>query len=126
MVRPDEGSDASLDQAVADIRRRLDEVRSFILWTAPLYVIFVGAGLYESHLTVTFAFEVLVALLVAFALLDVLVLVTLQGLGAQLVLPTADLPRTRARLERLSRTLMLGGFLFGAAGAGAVLVMSFG
>ena len=126
MVCPDEGSDASLDQAVADIRRRLDEVRSFILWTAPLYVIFVGVGLYESHLTVSLAFGVLVALLVAFGFLDVLVLVTLQGLGAQLVLPSADLPRTLARLERLSRTLMLGGLAFGAAGASAVFVMSLG
>lgn len=111
---------------MADIRRRLDEVRSFILWTAPLYVIFVGVGLYESHLTVSLAFGVLVALLVAFGFLDVLVLVTLQGLGAQLVLPSADLPRTRARLERLSRTLMLGGLAFGAAGASAVFVMSLG
>jgi hypothetical protein len=126
VVRPDEGSDASLDQAVADIRRRLDEVRSFIVWTAPLYVIFVGAGLYESHLTVTLAFGVLVAVLVSFGFLDALVLVTLQGLGAQLVLPFADLPRTRARLERLARTLLLGGLVFGAAGAGAVLVMSLG
>ena len=108
---------------MTDIRHRLDEVRSFILWTAPLYVLFVGVGLYESHLTVTLAFGVLLAVLVAFGLLDGLVLVTLQAIRSQITLPSADLPRTRARLERLSRTLLVGGLVFGAAGACAVVVM---
>jgi len=125
-VRPDEGSDASVDQAVTDIRHRLDEVRSFILWTAPLYVIFVGAGLYETHLTLTLAFGVLLAVLVAFGCLDGMVLLTLQGIQSQLTLPSADLPRTEARLEKLSRTLLFGGAVLGAAGAGAVVLMGLG
>ena len=111
---------------MTDIQHRLDEVRSFILWTAPLYVLFVGAGLYESHLTVTLAFGVLLAVLVAFGFLDGLVLLTLQGIRTQIAIPTADLPRTRARLERLSRTLLVGGTLLGAAGACAVVVMGLG
>lgn len=111
---------------MTDIRHRLDEVRSFILWTAPLYVIFVAAGLYETHLTLTIAFVVLLAVLLVFGFLDGLVLVTLQGLKAQLALPSADLPRARARLERLSRTLMLGGIALGAAGACTVIVMGLG
>ncbi len=111
---------------MTDVRHRLDEVRSFILWTAPLYVLFVGVGLYESHLTVTLAFAVLLAVLVAFGLLDGLVLMTLRGISAQIRLPTADLPGTRARLERLSRTMLLGGTALGVAGALAVVVMSLG
>lgn len=111
---------------MTDIRHRLDEVRSFIVWTAPLYVLFVGAGLYESHLTVTLAFDVLLAVLVAFGFLDGLVLVTLQGIRSQIVLPSADLRGTRVRLERLSRTLLVGGLLLGAAGACAVVAMGLG
>jgi len=111
---------------VTDVRHRLDEVRSFILWTAPLYVLFVGIGLYESHLMVTLAFGVLLAVLVAFGFLDGLVLMTLRGIAAQIVLPSADLLGTRVRLERLSRTLLLGGTLLGVAGTGAVVVMALG
>ena len=111
---------------MTDVRHRLDEVRSFILWTAPLYVVFVGVGLYESHLTVTLAFAVLLAVLVAFGSLDGLVLMTLRGIAAQIVLPSADLPRTRARLERLSRSLLVGGAVLGAAGTCAVVVMGLG
>lgn len=111
---------------MTDVRQRLDEVRSFILWTAPLYVLFAGAGLYESHLTISLAFGVLMAVLVAFGFLDGLVLVTLRGIGTQLVLPSADLPRTRARLERLSRSLLVGGLLLGIAGATAVVAMGLG
>ncbi len=111
---------------MTDVRQRLREVRSFILWTAPLYVLFVGVGLYESHLTVTLAFAVLLAVLVAFGFLDGLVLLTLREISAQIVLPSADLPGTRARLERLSRTLVLGGTILGIAGVGAVVVMGFG
>ncbi len=108
------------------MRQRLREVRSFILWTAPLYVLFVGMGLYESHLTVTLAFAVLLAVLVAFGFLDGLVLLTLREISVQIILPSADLPRTRARLERLSRTLVLGGTLLGIAGVGAVILMGLG
>ncbi len=115
-----------MDQAVTDIRHRLDEVQSFILWTAPLYVLFVGVGLYESHLTVTLAFAVLLSVLVAFGFLDGLVLATLQGIRSQITLPSADLPGTRARLERLSRTLLVGGAILGAAGTATVVVMGFG
>lgn len=111
---------------MTDIRDRLDEVRSFIVWTAPLYVIFVGAGLYETHLTLTLGFGVLLAVLVAFGFLDGLVLATLRGLGTQLTLPTADLPRARARLERLSRTLLVGGVALGAAGACTVVILGIG
>lgn len=111
---------------MTDVRHRLDEVRSFILWTAPLYVLFVGIGLYETHLVVTLAFLVLLAVLLAFGFFDGLLLLTLRGIAAQILLPTADLPGTRARLERLSRTLLLGGTLLGVAGTCAVVVMSLG
>ncbi len=108
---------------MTDIEHRLDEVRSFILWTAPLYVLFVGVGLYESHLTVTLAFAVLLAVLVAFGFLDGLVLLTLRDISSQVAAPSADPIRTRARLERLSRTLLYGGAVLGAAGTCAVVVM---
>lgn len=111
---------------MTDVRHRLDEVRSFILWTGPLYVLFVVAGLYESHLSLTLAFGVLLAVLMAFGSLDALVLMTLRGIAAQIVLPSADLPRTRARLERLSRTLLIAGTALGIAGAFAVVLMGLG
>lgn len=122
---PDEGSDASADQDVSDVRHRLDEIRSFILWTAPLYVVFAGTGLYETHLRVTLALVVLLAVLAAFGALDGLILASLQGLRSQLTAGPRDLGAARARLERLSRTVLAGGAGLALAGVSAVVMLAF-
>ncbi len=99
-------------------------MRSFVWWTAPLYVVFVGAGLYETHFTVTLALLVLFAVLAAFGLLDGLILTNLQALRARLATAPEDLTAARARLERLSRTVLFGGAALGAAGLSAVLLLA--
>lgn len=99
-------------------------MRSFVWWTAPLYVIFVGVGLYETHFTLTLALAALFAVLGAFGLLDGLILTSLQALRTQLAAGPPDLIATRARLDRLSRTVLLGGAALGAAGLSAVLMLA--
>lgn len=109
---------------MSEVRNRLDELHSFIWWTAPLYVIFVGAGLYETHFTLTLALGVLFAVLAAFGVLDGLILTNLQAVRVQIATVNGDLASTRARLERLSRTVLLGGAALGAAGVSAVLLLA--
>lgn len=109
---------------MGEVRGRLDELRSFIWWTAPLYVIFVGAGLYETHFTLTLALGVLFAVLAAFGCLDGLILTNLRAIRGNLATSPADLGPARARLDRLSRTVLLGGAALGAAGLSAVLLLA--
>ena len=89
-------------------------------------MIFVGAGLYETHFTMTLALAALFAVLAAFGFLDGLILTNLQALRAQIAAGPADLTATRARLERLSRTVLLGGAALGAAGLSAVVMLAIG
>ncbi len=109
---------------MSEVRDRLDELRSFIWWTAPLYVVFVGAGLYETHFTLTLALAVLFAVLAAFGLLDSLILGSLQAIRSDLASIPEDLAPTRARLDRLSRTVLVGGAALGAAGVSAVVMLA--
>ena len=111
---------------MTEVRDRLDELRTFIWWTAPLYAIFVGVGLYETHFTLTLALAVLLAVLAAFGFLDGLILTNLQALRAQLTTGPTDLSTARARLDRLSRTVLLGGAALGAAGVSAVVMLALG
>lgn len=99
-------------------------MQSFIWWTAPLYLIFVGAGLFEAHFTFTLALAVLFAVLAAFGVLDGLILFNLQALRADIATRPQELVHARARLERLSRTVILGGAALGAAGLSAVVMIA--
>lgn len=83
-----------------------------------------GAGLYETHFQLTLALVVLFAVLAAFGVLDGLILSSLQALRFELAEGPLELGTARARLERLSRTVLLGGAALGAAGASAVLVLA--
>lgn len=94
------------------------------MWTAPLYVVFVGTGLYETHFTFTLALFALLAVLAAFGTLDGLILVNLQGIRADLSRTPEELPRVRQRLDRLSRTVLYGGAALGAAGVSAVVLLA--
>lgn len=109
---------------MGEVRDRLDELRSFIWWTAPLYVIFVGAGIYETHFTLTLALVVLLAVLAAFGCLDGLILTSLSALRVELAAGPTDLGHARLRLARLSRTVLLGGAALGAAGLSAVVMLA--
>lgn len=99
-------------------------MRSFVWWTAPLYVIFVGTGLYETHFTFTLALVVLLAVLAAFGVLDGLILANLAALRSDIAARPLELLHARARLERLSRTVILGGAALGAAGVSAVVMLA--
>lgn len=81
-------------------------------------------GLYETNFTLTLALIVLFAVLAAFGVLDGLILASLQAVRAQLATAPSDLGPTRARLERLSRTVLLGGAALGIAGISAVLLIA--
>ncbi len=111
---------------MAEVSDRLDQLRSFIWWTAPLYVIFAATGLYESHFAMSLAFAALVAVLAAFGLLDGFILLNLQAVRAQLSREPEEIYSAKSRLERLSRTVLLGGAAFGAAGVVAVVLLALG
>ncbi|MGQ0798321.1 MAG: hypothetical protein ACT4OI_10745 [Methanobacteriota archaeon] len=95
----------------SQLNERLDRLRSFVWWTAPLYVLFVLAGLYASDFALTVEFGILVALLAAFASLDGMALLEIRGIASRL-LSTEDLDASRHRIERLSRFLTWGGAAF--------------
>ncbi len=90
-----------------------------------MYAIFAVAGLYESHFAITLAFGALLAVLAAFGALDGFILVNLQALRTQLAREPEVPHGTGDRLERLSRTVLLGGAAFGAAGLVAVVLLAF-
>lgn len=85
-----------------------------------------GAGLYETHFTLTLALGALLAVLGAFGFLDGLILTSLQSLRAEIGAAPMDLTRARARLERLWRTVLLGGAAFGTAGLLVVVLLAIG
>ena len=87
-------------------------------------MVFVGTGLYETHFTFTLALLLLLAVLAAFGTLDGLILANLQGLRSQLAAGPPDLGAARARLERLSRTVLFGGAGLALAGLSAVLMLA--
>ena len=118
-----EGSDASGDEAVRELRTRLAQVRSFIWWTVPLYVIFVAVGAYASRLTLSVQLGVLLAVLVAFGGLDGLVLLRLRAIEQDGFANPDGLPATRAQLERLARVLLRAGLAFGATFVAAVAIL---
>lgn len=93
-------------------------------WTAPLYAVLLGVGLVETRFTLTLALAALIAVLAAFGFLDGLILTNVQALRVQLAQRPEDLAAARARLERLSRTVLVGGAALGAAGLSTVLLFA--
>jgi len=86
-----------------------------VWWTAPLYAIFLFAGLYAEHFTFTATVALLLGLLVAFGLLDVIVLTRIASIRTRTIGTLSELEATRQQIERLSRMLLIGGGAFGAA-----------
>ena len=93
------------------------------MWTAPLYAIFSGLGVYETRFTMTLALGALLVILAAFGCLDGFMLTSLQSVRAELA--DADSVRFAGkRLERLSRAVLLSGLALGAVGVAVVVVMA--
>ena len=100
---------------MAELNRKLDSLRSFVWWTAPLYVVFLGAGLYAIGFILTPALALLLGVLVAFGLLDALALARIASIRARRIESLADLQTTQRQIERLARILLIGGGGFGVA-----------
>lgn len=103
---------------------RLNQLRSFIWWTLPLYVVFAGVGLFETRFALTLALAVLFALLAAFGLFDGIVLATLGSLRARTLHGPDDLAAVRTRLERLSRAVIYGGGTLAVVALVTVVVLA--
>lgn len=82
-------------------------------WTAPLYLVFLAAGLYVENFAMTPAIGLLLAVLVAFGGLDALVLARIAAIRERSIVTADDLAATQRQIERLSRTLVLGGGVLG-------------
>lgn len=85
---------------------------------------FLAAGLYVEDFAMTPAIALLLAVLVAFGGLDALVLVRIAAIRERSIASADDLVATQRQIERLSRVLILGGGLFGAAFLIGVLVLA--
>ncbi len=114
-----------MTQAVAELNQRLDSLRSFVWWTTPLYAVFLVAGLYAVRFTFTPALELLLAVLAAFAFLDALALVRIASIRARPIESLEDMRSAQSQIERLARTLLIGGGAFGAAFLAGVIVIAF-
>ena len=97
------------------MRQRLAQLRSFIWWTVPLYLIFLAAGAYASRLALTMELEALFGILGAFGALDAMVLWRLRGIEAREMSSLGELHRTREQIDRLARFLLFSGSALGIA-----------
>ena len=109
-----EGSTATTHSDVLEVRARLDQLRSFIRWTAPLYALFLVAGLLATQFAFQSPLVLLLAILAAFAGLDGVVLNRIHRLEAAPLDSDGDLRTTRIAIERLSRIVFLAGTGLGA------------
>ena len=96
------------------MRNRLTRLRSFIWWTVPLYVLFLLAGLYASGFAFVPEMTVLLAVLIAFAVLDAVVLLRIQSFEQRSLQTIAEVAATHEQIERLARFLILAAIVFGA------------
>lgn len=94
---------------------RLAKLRSFIWWTLPLYVVVLLAGLYASGFSFAPEMALLLAVLVAFALLDAIVLRRIRSIQDRPTETSADVRATVQQIERLARFLILAAVGLAAA-----------
>src|SRR6266705_2181377 len=106
------GSTASIEQDVLQVHARLEQLRSYIRWTAPLYVLFLAAGLVAAQ----FVFQSsLVGLLAVFGTMDAALLSRIRELESSEIRNDAELRSTRAQIERLARQVLAAGAGLGVA-----------
>ncbi|HEX9339855.1 MAG TPA: hypothetical protein VF992_01605 [Thermoplasmata archaeon] len=99
---------------------RLEQLRSYIRWTAPLYVLFLAAGLVAAQFVFGSSLAILVGLLAVFGTLDAALLSRIRRIEASEIRDDADLRTTRAQIERLARLVLAAG-----AGLGVAFVVLF-
>ncbi len=100
----------------AGIADELGRVRGFVRGSSPLYLLFLVAGVYLGYPTFGIAFWGLIALLVAFAAVDVYVLRHIADTTRRVASGDLGEPEARRAAAALSRILfVLAGFLAVAA-----------
>ncbi|MCI4371910.1 MAG: hypothetical protein L3J78_04600 [Thermoplasmata archaeon] len=111
----DRGSTASVATEAHEVRVRVERLRSLIRWTAPLYVILLSGGLFASHFAFAMPLLLLLAILVAFAVVDVAVLTRIHRIEVAPIRTDRDLSVTRQQIDRLARTVLYAGAGLGLA-----------
>jgi len=100
----------------AGIADELARVRGFVRGSSPLYLLFLAAGVYLGYPTFGTAFWALIALLAAFAGVDVYVLRRIADTTRRVAGGDFGEPEARREAAALSRTLfVLAAFLAVAA-----------
>lgn len=80
-----------------------------------MYVGILAAGLYVTHFVVQSTLVILVAILVAFAALDGMILSRIHRLELAPIRTASDLRMTRDQMKRLSRIVVVAGGVLGLA-----------
>ena len=88
-----------------------------------MYVGVLAVGLYVSHFVIQIAMIVLIAILVAFAAMDGMILSQVHRLQAAPIDTASDLHATREEMKRLARIVMAAGGVLGVAFAGLLTWM---
>ena len=114
------GSTATAHQDILEVHARLGQLRSFIRWTAPLYALFLVAGLYATDFVLESSSILMLALLAAFGALDIAVLTTIHRIEAAPIHSDFDLLATNEKITRLSRTVF-----FTSLGLGIAFLVAF-
>ena len=108
-------STASIEQEVLQVHARLGQLRSYIRWTTPLYVLFLAAGLVAAQFVFQSSLAVLVGLLAVFGTMDAALLSRIRQLESSEIRNDAELRTTRAQIERLARQVLAAGAGLGVA-----------
>jgi len=109
------GSTASIEQDVLQVHARLGQLRSYIRWTAPLYVLFLAAGLVAAQFVFQSSLAVLAGLLAVFGTMDAALLSRIRQLESSEIRNDAELRTTRAQIERLAGQVLAAGAGLGVA-----------
>lgn len=80
-----------------------------------MYVGILAAGLYVTHFVVQSTLVILIAILVAFAALDGMILSRIHRLELAPIRTASDLRMTRDQMKRLSRIVVVAGGVLGLA-----------
>ncbi len=109
------GNIASIEQDVLQVHARLGQLRSYIRWTAPLYVLFLAAGLVAAQFVFQASLAVLVGLLAVFGTMDAALLSRIRLMESSEIRNDAELRTTREQIERLARQVLAAGAGLGVA-----------
>jgi len=109
------GSTASIEQDVLQVHARLEQLRAYIRWTAPLYLLFLVAGLVAAQFVFQSSLAVLAGLHAVFGTMDAALLSRIRQLESSEIRNDAELRTTRAQIERLAGQVLAAGAGLGVA-----------